>query len=370
MRNFIGKVSFVFLISNLISFGQMPKAVADDTSVPTVQSTGNVPSASSSPKPAKKKKKKKKSQQNQNASDSSTSGSSNSTNTNTSNPGTKLVAPGGSSEGTRDATGAPSDAELNTNRLKTLEGSKSRWSGQINLDYSGSAIAHPFDSIVGNPLGQTNPYPVNLQGTIAARYRLDPQTTVGLGTGVYIEKPFADPQNGSISNPQVDLAHTFKTGSLHHYADFVLEGYTDHNLHTVAGYDFGASASDDISYGWKNGITAGINFATDVNVFAGGPPQYKLSGQDLWDFSAYPYFEYKFNDTFNLRSLIGFQYQHIRDSAASLALNSLPIYNSTGLGIQVLQPLFVYIYVQETPFNGKATWQNNLTGFNIIYNLF
>jgi hypothetical protein len=365
MKNFVGGVGFVsFVISGLVSFGQMPKVSADDTSVPTVQSTATVPTDSdqNSDSTQKKKKKKKKAAQDQNASGSST------TNTgSTSNPGVKLEGP---AVGTEGATGAPSDAELNTNRLKTLEGSKSRWSGQLNFTYQGSSVSHPFDSIAGNPLGQTNPYPVNLQGTVAVRYRLDSQTTVGLGTGIYIEKPFADPQNGSVSNPQLDLAHTFKFWNLHNYADFLINGYTDHNYHDVYGYDFGATASDDISYGWKNGITVGTSFQADFNIFGAGAPEFSLSGQDLWDLNFYPYFEYKINDTFNIRTLLGFQYQHIRDSAASLALDSLPIYNSTGLGIQVFQPLYVYVFAQFTPFNGKATWQNNWCGFNVIYNLF
>jgi hypothetical protein len=263
---------------------------------------------------------------------------------------------------------APSPAAENvTNRLKALQGSKSRFSGQLNLTYYGSSLSHPVSDAVGNPLGQTNPYPVSLQGIVAVRYRLDKATTIGLGAGVYFETPFFNPSNGSMSNPIVDLARTFKTGALHHYSDFAVNAYTDHNYHTEAGYNWGASVSDDISYGVTSNLTLAVNFAADINTFS-STPGFDLSGQDLWDINAFPYLEYKFNDMFNLRTLLGFQYQHLR-SLDGISLHALSVYQSTGLGIRVVEPLFIYVFLQETPFNGKATLSNNLTGFNIIFNL-
>src|SRR4051812_36410724 len=78
----------------------------------------------------------------------------------------------------KKAQPAASDNEETKNaRALALEGSKSPWSGQLQLTYLGSSLNHPFSDELANPSHQDNPSPVSLSGIVAVRYRFNDTTT-------------------------------------------------------------------------------------------------------------------------------------------------------------------------------------------------
>ena len=85
--------------------------------------------------------------------------------------------------------GDDSDTE-SSNRINKIEGSKSDWSGQLLLNYEGSTIADPFSVNAPNPGNLIPPPKVKMTGTVALRYRLNKDTTFGLGTGLTTQTPF------------------------------------------------------------------------------------------------------------------------------------------------------------------------------------
>jgi hypothetical protein len=254
-------------------------------------------------------------------------------------------------------------------RMKTLEGSTSRFSGQFNLTYSGSSISNPFSGDAPNPGNQVPRPLVTLSGTVSARYRIDEKTTIGLGTGLTTQTPFQGPKNTAVADPYADIARSYKLGPFQNRADFQATFWTNNQYSSQYGYRFGLTASNEIYYLFNFGLTVGLVLQVDYNIFASGA-QYDSSQQTEYDFFGAPYFEFKLSRRFNLRSVIGNSFLHNRDLTGALSFYRPEIYQTFGVGISIVDAVFVYPFVQFFPFSGNVTSQTSLIGFNTIINLF
>jgi hypothetical protein len=275
--------------------------------------------------------------------------------------------------GATQATGQETADAETTNRMKTLEGSKSPFSGQLNLSYQGSSISHPFSPYAPNTTGQNPPPEVTASGTAAARYRYDKVTTMGVGTGVSMY-PFGA-KHATASDPYADVARSYSFDGIHNRADFQFTYWTNDQYHNGLGYREGLSLSNESTYVLKFGLTLGFLIEIDYNFFSGDAAYAtKTAGNDItagqvqWDLITDPFFEYAINDRFNLRTVIGIQSQNTRDLANDFALGHPPVYETLGVGIQILPAWFIYPFVQFFYDNMEA--QNTVVGFNTIINLF
>jgi hypothetical protein len=277
--------------------------------------------------------------------------------------------------------------ESQNNRQKTLQGSKSPFSLQFQLQYNGSSIIHPLAQEVPNA-GHLVPAPTaNLTGTFSGRYRLDPQTTVGLGGGITTYTPFQGPSNTSVANPYTDIAHSFKIGDIRNRADLQLQVFTDHLNNDDYGYTTSETILDEAFYEFKFGLTVGFLVEFDYYTFSGKPqyqPNYYNSnplvgtsgtqigqegpGQIKWDLATDPYFEYALNSTFNLRSVIGWVGNNFRSMPGNFDLDHSPVYQTLGLGTQAGKSVFVYTFLEG--FWNNLNARSTTFGFSTIINLF
>jgi hypothetical protein len=271
----------------------------------------------------------------------------------------------------QDKVEAPKVDDTTNNRMKTLEGSKSRFSGQFNISYQGSTISHPFDGDAPNLSGQTPPPLVTLSGTVSARYRIDPVTTTGIGIGLLTQTPFQGPKNTTASEPYADIARSYTIDKIHNRVDFQFTKYTSDQYNTQLGYLEGLTLTNESTYLFSFGLTAGFLLELDYNFFSNDPMYSPLGiarNQTQWDVITDPFFEYTLNKTFNLRTVIGIQSLNNRDLASDFALFHPSIYETLGLGCQVLPAWFIYPFVQFFPGNMESA--NTVVGFNTIINLF
>ncbi len=271
--------------------------------------------------------------------------------------------------GQKMPSSSPESQELQNNRMKTLEGSRSRWSGQFNLTYSGSSIAHPFSGEVPNPGNQVPPPLVTFSGTVSARGRIDDKTTLGLGTGILTQTPFQGPKNTSVADPYMDLAHSFNLGPIHNRADFQSTLWTNNQYYDVFGYRFGFTLLNESFYQFKFGLTVGFVLQIDYNIFADGS-QYDSSQQTQYDLYTDPYFEYKLSKRLNVRSVVGIASLHNRNLNGTFAFYHPDVYQTFGLGISCTDSVYIYPYILLFPISGNITSQSTLVGFNAIINLF
>ncbi len=269
----------------------------------------------------------------------------------------------------RPSGGATEEAE--NNRMKTLEGSKSPFSGQVNLTYNGSSLEHPFSKDAPNPGGAVPPPLVTAVGTFSGRYRIDKETTAGLGTGITTQTPFQGPKNTTIADPYIDIARSYKYGAVKNRLDFQTTVWTNDQSHNDYGYDLGFSLLNESYHTFSFGLTAGLALELDYNIFSGAA-KYSAPGiaeeQTQWDILTDPYFEYALSKSINLRTVIGIQSLHNRNLGGTFEFFHPKVYETIGLGVQLLQSWFIYPFVEFFPYSVNA--RNTLVGFNTIINLF
>lgn len=271
-----------------------------------------------------------------------------------------------------DPNAAKEDEEMRNKRMQTLEGSKSPWSGQFQLQYVGSTLSHPFSKEAANPDGEVPPPVVTMQGTFSFRYRIDKDTTVGLGTGIATQTPFQGPKHSTMADPYVDIARSFTLGPIHNRADFQFTHWTNYQYFHDLGWREGFTLLDESFYEFSFGLTAGLALEYDWNSFAGRPNQYDEDvkmNQTVYDLMYDPYFEYALNDMFNLRTVIGIIDYHNRNEPA-LRYDHPQVYQTLGLGISATKSVFVYLYGKFVPYAGKQITTNDSTfGFSTIINI-
>jgi hypothetical protein len=266
----------------------------------------------------------------------------------------------------KDSAASGASDETTNARMKAVEGSKSPYSGQFNITYSGSSVNHPFSKEAPNPGQLPVPPLVSISGTVSARYRLDKKTTMGVGTGV-LNQGF---KTTSVSDPYADIAHSFRWGPIQNRADFQFTLWTQDQLHKGYGQNLGFSAVDEAFYEWDFGLTTGLAFEIDVNTFS-SDAKYDLvkAGQVSYDIYPEPYFEFKLSNRVNLRSVLQVGFEHTRD-LGSMKFTGDRVGQTLGVGISATDWLFLYPYVKGVPYSGTFGVKTTVVGLNAIINLF
>ena len=265
---------------------------------------------------------------------------------------------------------SPTDAE--NARMRALEGSKSPLSLQLNLIYEGSTIAHPLAATAPNPANSNPPPVVSLQGLLQARYRIDKSQSVGVGGGLITEQPFQRPRNTSLSDPTVDYALSHDGKILHNRVDLLANVYTA-NFETIYGYQLGFTIADDLLYKVaRTGLTLGASFQFDYNTFSSDSKDGVniLSRQRDYDYNIFPLAEYTLTKTFNLRTVLGMQFEHTR-SMPSFSFTPKRVYQTFGLGVSWTDDVFTYFFIKfyPSPLSGISGDETSF-GFNAIINAF
>lgn len=259
--------------------------------------------------------------------------------------------------------------EIRNKRLKTLDGSKSPFSGQFQLGYSGASIQKPWSDEVPNP-GNEQPVPLaTLSGNVSARYRIDPRTSVGIGTGLLVYAPFQRFERASVSDPYVDFGRSYKLGPIQGRGSASVSYYTNAQSRNDFGYRWGFGASNEAFYEFPFGLLTGLSLQANFNTFADGNfPKGIADPQPELSFNVAPYLEYRLNDTLNLRSVTGFQFYRFKGETGGFKLTRIPVYQTVGLGIAATDSIFFYPYIRY--FFAKLNTADTTFGFSAIINLF
>jgi hypothetical protein len=228
---------------------------------------------------------------------------------------------------------SPDSQESQNNRMRALEGSKSKYSGQIQAAYSGSTIDHPFAAEAANPGGLNPPPVVSASALIQGRYRINENQSAGLGGGITGETPFQGIKNVTLSDPTADWAISSQMGSVHNRFDVIGQVYTA-NYEIKYGYAAGVSLVDDLLYNFSSGLTVGLTSEIDYNAFSSD----NANGVDVrsvqkdYNLGLFPVAEYKLSKRLNLRSVLGFQFEHDRDLQGWTFI-AKRLYQTAGLGV-------------------------------------
>ena len=283
------------------------------------------------------------------------------------------------------------DALITNAKMRAEAGSKSKFSVATAFQYMGGTVEKPFDAKRPNIKGAaaTTSF-TTLTGQISGKWNMTKVDSLFLGLGVKMLTPFAgEPpkeagQRYDASDPTLIYQRLMKLGGVQTVAQLGGIAYTakdvrdvgylgETNVQLTFAYDFGGSP-----------FTLGFSFAGVYRFFDKDTSEAisvvddeknnvtitTLAGavQDDYSLGYYPFVEYQINDTFNLRTLIGFQYDHARVEDNTFAYKKNKVYQSVGLGISVTRDIFLYPNIQFLPDDMRSDKTNVALSTNI--NLF
>ncbi len=252
--------------------------------------------------------------------------------------------------------------EVITNRLlRASSGSLSRWSGNFSLNHLAGSLKKPMDAqrpnIVSGADALTLQY---FTANVGLRYRLNDLNSLTVATGMFMTAPFNrsiktnDPalksefdktkQVLTVNDPNIiytNLANIYGFQIVNTFIPTLITNAQQREQGYRASYDISSTLMKVVG---QSNLTLGAAFEWTGYTF--DKPNKGLA-TNVWQ--VYPIAEYIINDTFNLRTLWGWQvYQQTRDMKWTNYEKRI-VYQSFGVGISLTRDIFLYPNIQFIP---------------------
>lgn len=234
-------------------------------------------------------------------------------------------------------------------KLRADAGSLSQLSMKASLSYFGPTFGDISASEQPNPDGSVGNYSQALKGSLSARWRLTPDSTVSAGTGVSMIKPFHGWDRTDVSNPFVsyDFSDRFGRLQMRNSPGFT---YSTVPNYTNIGQLGGVSWDNSFVYGVGGGLA--LSFDTSLNYwiftrnYRRGPTRAGGDGNaSLYSLSWYPGLKYNFSDKFNVNGSAGFQLANPRSEAENVLWNKT-VSLRLGVGYGFTRDIYFAPYIQ------------------------
>lgn len=266
------------------------------------------------------------------------------------------------------------DSTITNSKMRADLGSKSRWSLRNVLTYQGSTVNTPFNDLRPDyrsaSLDTTNI--VYLSADLAMKYAFENGSSLNLGTGAKIDKPFhrtledstSRGSNLNISTPFLEYNKAYKAGSLQMISagrvSYATENFDTDFIGKLGVLQFTQTLAQQLGTRFTGGMQAIYykNVYKDSNsVFAEIYPR----NDTILTFA--PYAEYAFNDQLSFRTVFG--YFQFKNTLVDATFRQLEPYQSLGLGISISRDIYLYPNVQFTPKDIRS----DRTNVGLITNL-
>lgn len=268
--------------------------------------------------------------------------------------------------------------ELITNRrLRADSGSLSKWSASMYFNYQGGSLAEPGSPERPNIVNGADALTLqNLTGEVGVRYRLTARDSLTLSTGLFMTTPFhgtIDTDNArlrknfddnhqklNVSDPSIKYNHLAKVFGVQSVS-LVKPTLITNNQQREAGYQASLLLSQtfmkDIG---QTGLSFGVGLQSLIYSFHNDNQALSTNVTGL-----YPSAEYVINDTFNIRTVFGWQvYEQFRSQDSDTFVKR-KVYQSVGLGISVSRDIFLYPNIQYIPSDIRSDRTNLAISANI-----
>ena len=293
-----------------------------------------------------------------------------------------LSAAGYAEEKAKSAEATDEADQLITNRrLRASEGSLSKWSVSTFWNYQGGSVNDPTDPERPNIVNGGNVQTLqSLSGEVGVKYRITPRDSITASTGLFMTTPFHSKID---KNSRLKQAFDDNSRKLNVQDPFLKYAHLDsifgiQSISTVQGKLI--TSNQLANNRFRSELMLSQNFMKDVGKtgFSYGAAiigyfydfRDSVKNDALTDklIGLYPQAEYVINDTYNLRTVFGWQvYENLRGNPSD-TYSKRKVYQSVGLGISVTRDLFLYPNIQFIPSNMRDDVTNIAMSANI--NLF
>ncbi|MEK6772435.1 MAG: hypothetical protein AABY64_00725 [Bdellovibrionota bacterium] len=262
------------------------------------------------------------------------------------------------------------DEEITNKKLRAQLGSKSKWSIRTAMAYQGGSIEKPLDEKRPNYRSSTGTRSdVYSYMNVAAKYRMTDRTSLNLGTGITVMKPFhrtsneatSKSENFNISNPYLEGNFAYKVGDLQMVSSASVTGYTE-SFDVDVRKGTGSLGVDQTVILDSGRLSGGISVAISREGYADSketffnPYSNKVEDKTEYSLGIYPFAEYGFTDKLSFRTVFGY-FNYEKTLAASSFSEATP-YQSMGIGISVTRDFYLYPNVQFVPNDVRAERTN------------
>lgn len=268
------------------------------------------------------------------------------------------------------------DQVITNRRLRADSGSLSKWSGAMFFNYQGGSVADPLKPERPNITNGKDALTLqNLTGELGIRYRLTSLDSITASTGFFMTTPF----HSSIDTDNAALEKSFDENSQElNVADPFLKYvhldrvWTLQSVTTLKPLLITNNQQKELGY--KASYFISQVFMKD----AGRGFSYGGAFQGTWyDFSEYnsrtsrnvigfyPAAEYVLNDTFNLRTVFGWQVYEQYRTQENGTWTKRKVYQSVGVGISLSRDVFLYPNIQYIPSDIRSDRTNIAISANV-----
>lgn len=253
------------------------------------------------------------------------------------------------------------DQVITNRRLRASSGSLSKWSGNFSINHQGGSVEKPLAAQRPNITSGADALTLQyLTANVGLRYRFTSLNSLTLATGLFMTTPFNttiktnDPelkkefdktrQVLTVSDPNLiytNLAKIYGFQAVTTVTPTLITNSQQRHQGYRASYDVASTLMRDVG---DSGLSLGATFEWTGYTF---DKTNKSLATNVWQL--YPVAEYVINETFNLRTLWGWQvYQQTRDMKWN-TYEKRKVYQSVGLGISLSRDVFLYPNIQFIP---------------------
>lgn len=270
------------------------------------------------------------------------------------------------------------DQTITNRRLRATEGSLSKWSISTFWNYSGGSLNDPTEPERPNIVDGGNVQTLQaLSGEVGVKYRLTKLDSLTFSTGVFMTTPFhseiddnaarkkAFDENSrklNVQDPLLKYSHLDKIFGIQSISTVQGKMITNNQL---ASLRFRSELMLSQNFMKDVGDTGFSYGAAFIGYFYDFRDSVKQDGLTEHQLGLYPQAEYVINDTFNVRTVFGWQvFENVRGQASDTYIKR-KVYQSVGLGISVTRDLFLYPNIQFIPSNIRDDVTNVAVSMNL-----
>lgn len=243
--------------------------------------------------------------------------------------------------------------EITDAKIKADAGSLSKYSLKLNLSYYGPTLGELDAKDQPNPDGSKGSYETSLGGSLGARYRLDPKTTISAGTGIKFIHPFHGVSRTDVNNPYISYDMTNKVNGIQMRNSFGAS-YITVPVYVQAGEYAGVNYDASFTYDMgSSGYAIGLDTSLAYYLYNRGYEKADKNAQRN-NVAFYPTFKYNFSDRVSMNTSLNISFYNPRSRRDEFALLNKTVSQRLGVGYAYSRDVYISPYVNFFP--DKLSW--------------